>query len=202
MGPACRTSVALLLSASFTLLGYVAPRPTSAAVVPFNFAALTERSKFILTGEVVALRSYRAPFHDAGEVIYTDVTIRIEKVFKGAPEGAEITIQILGGEIGERWQKCLESARYERGEKVLVFVRDYNNAVWNTGWFQGKYRLDATGSQVLGVEHSPIPFNTSLTQVEAAIRTVPKETGSIAPGAEPRSLEPASRETPGKGGSK
>lgn len=202
MSPAWRTSAVLLLSAPITLLGYVAPRFASAAVVPFNFAALTEKSKFILAGEVLALRSYRAPFHDAGEVIYTDVTIRIDKVFKGAPEGAEITIQILGGEIGQRWQKCLESARYEKGEKVLIFVRDYNNAVWNTGWFQGKYRLDATGSQVLGVEHSPIPFNTSLAQVEAAIRTVSKETGSSPPGAEPKSLEPASGETTGKGGSK
>lgn len=119
----------------------LAPVTVRAALVPLSLGELAAKSTSVITGEVTALRSYRAPFLDLGEVIFTDVTIRVESVLKGEPETREITIQVLGGKIGRAFQLCPDSALYERGEKVLVFVREYNGRIWNTGWLQGKYKL-------------------------------------------------------------
>ena len=172
-----------------------------AAVVPLTFAEMTQKSKFVLTGEVIDVRSYRAPFHDLGEVMFTDVTIRIENVMKGAPTTTEVTIQVLGGEIGTAFQKCLESAQYEKGEKVLVFLRDYHNAIWNTGWLQGKYRLDPSGTVVRGDAKLPIARDLALSVVQAEVRRV-LATSSAPGAAQPGATQPLETRPAKEGGAK
>lgn len=165
----------LLLAAlvAWTLLG---PGNAQALVKALTFTELTQKSKLILTGEVVRMHSYRGPFQGAGEVFYTDVTLRLTRTLKGDAGGEEVTIQMLGGQIGTAWQKCLESPRYKVGEKVLVFLRDYNQANWNTGWLQGKYSLDPSGTWVTGAEDLPITRKMKLADVETSIRSVPAAT--------------------------
>jgi hypothetical protein len=144
-----------------------------AALIPLGLGELIGRSKLVVTGEVVAVRSYRGAFLDLGEVIFTDVTVRIESALKGTmPETREVTIQVLGGKIGTRFQRCPESATYATGEKVLVFLRDYNQALWNTGWMQGKYTLRAGGTAVAGEAGKPIATDLTLDQVKAEIARV------------------------------
>jgi hypothetical protein len=171
---------ATVFFAAFVTVGQAAslvfaPR-AEALVLPLTFTEMTQRSKYVVTGEVVSLRSYIGPFKDFGNVMFTDVTIRIEGVFKGAPDGNELTIQVLGGEIGDAFQRCLESPRYDKGEKVLVFLRDFNGALWNTGWNQGKYKIDASSAMVKGDEELPISRDVALSTVEANVRKIASAT--------------------------
>jgi len=140
-----------------------------ALLLRLNLDSLVEKSKFIVTGEVVGVESYRAPFLDLGEVIFTDVKIRIEKRIKGQPDGEEITVQVLGGEIGTQFQSCPDSPRYEKGEKVLVFLREWSGKLWNVGWLQGKYKLIQEGSVVQGKKDLPVSVDTPLSSLEADI---------------------------------
>jgi hypothetical protein len=172
----------------------MAPVPARAALVPLSLGELAGKSTSVVTGEVTALRSYRAPFHHLGEVIFTDVTVRVESVLKGEPEIKEITIQVLGGKIGRAFQLCPDSARYEMGEKVLVFVREYNGRIWNTGWLQGKYRLiepsntessgpGSAGGVLVKVDAGlPIESDVPLETLKAALKTpAPSSPGPGAP---------------------
>ena len=144
-------------------------KQAGALVVPYNLEQLAQKSKFVLTGEVVELRSYRAPFQTLGEVIFTDVKIKVDSVLKGTVEGNEITIQVLGGKIGDAFQLCPESPRYEMGEKVCVFLREFNGKLWNTGWEQGKYKI-AEGLTVRGEPDRPIAIDMSLPILKDKVR--------------------------------
>lgn len=119
-----------------------------AAVLPYTFDQLVARSERILVGEVVGIRSYRGSLGGAGEVLFTDVTLKIEETLKGSDAARaekEVVVQVLGGEEGGRFLRCLESAQYKVGEKALIFLREYRGRWWNTGWLQGKYALGSAG---------------------------------------------------------
>lgn len=155
---------------------FLADRTAQALVIPLTFTELTQRSKLILTGEVVNMRSYEAPFQNAGDVFHTEVTIRVTKTLKGEAGGEEVKVLFLGGQIGDLWQKCPDAPKYKVGEKVLVFLREVKGGLWNTGWLQGKYTLDATGTKVQGSEDLPIPREMKLADVETSIQAVPPST--------------------------
>ena len=129
------------------------------AVVELDLEKLTLRSSHIFCGEVLATESEWGDFLGLGRAMITKVRIKVSEVWKDSEEKrpeitrkaeapgtpgkiTEITISYLGGRIGERWQRCAASPTFSRGEKVLVFAGEFNNALWTTGWFQGKYRLE------------------------------------------------------------
>jgi hypothetical protein len=146
---------------SIVVLDIIAPSVAEAALRPLNLEQLTDKSGFIVCGEVVEVKSLWGSLDGRGRVLLTNVRIRVSDVWKDTPgrrveilrkkgpDGKttanarieEITVQYLGGAIGQRWQLCPESPRYEKGEKVVVFARVLNGRLWTTGWIQGKYRL-------------------------------------------------------------
>ncbi len=134
------------------------------AVVELDLEKLTLRSSHIFCGEVLATESEWGDFLGLGRAMITKVRIKVSEVWKESQEKrpeitrkaeapgtpgkiTEITISYLGGRIGERWQRCAASPTFSRGEKVLVFAGEFNNALWTTGWFQGKYRLERKSSE-------------------------------------------------------
>lgn len=196
-------------------------RWAGAAIVQYDLEQMTQKSKLVVTGEVLEVTSYYAPFLDLGEVILTDVRVRIDKTLRGSTEEKEITIQVLGGQIGTAFQRCPESPEYEKGERVLVFLREWNGRLWNTGWHQGKYKLEkvapsGTAAQsatqpgvetvIGGRESMPIPADLPLSTVESQVRiysaaVVPREI--IPPSIPPGGRIPRSDiGTTGKGGSR
>ena len=167
------------------------PRPAAAALVKLSLQEMTQRSKLVLSGEVLELNSYWAPFAGGGECIYTDVKIRVETTLKGKPAAAEVTVQVLGGQVGEEWQVCLEAPRYRKGEKVLVFLREENGKLRNTGWIQGKYEVLPEGadvSTVRGKSSLPIAGDVPLAAIQDEVRRLdaaapaPSGDGGSAPG--------------------
>lgn len=149
----------------------------SAAVLRYDLASLARRSSLILTGEVVEMESFRAEYPGIGEVILTDVRVRVERMVKGETEDEEVTVRVLGGRIGTTFQVCPESARYEKGEKVLVFLREHDGALWNAGWFQGKYRVLDDGGTVEGRKGLPLAENAALSDLETRLRALWESSG-------------------------
>lgn len=120
-----------------------------AALVPYDLEKLSRKSRFVICGKVTRLNSYWGKLGNLGPVILTDATIRIQETWKGKKrKGQEITVQLLGGQIGELRQWCPESPTFQVGEEVLLFARPWNGRLWTSGWIQGKFRLSrrATGS--------------------------------------------------------
>ena len=150
--------------------GLLFPQRAGALLVPYNFSKLVEKSKYVVTGEVVNIRSYWAPFQEVGLVIHSDVTLKIVQVLKGTGaevrEEKELTIQILGGQVDEAHHICLESAQYELGEKVLVFVREYNGNLWNTGWLLAPSPMmtSASAPPNVGITTEPVDPTGTVTE--------------------------------------
>jgi hypothetical protein len=148
-----------------------------AALVPLSLEQLIERSRFIICGEVVSLESRWKDFPKLGRVIVTDARIRVSEAWKGTLEEKEITVQYFGGQVGEEWVACLESPRYAVGEKVLVFVREWQGVWWTAGWLQGKYPLVGSpgGLQVKGEKHLPIAESAPLDSLRTKVKGLAAE---------------------------
>ncbi len=170
--------------------------PGRASVREINLENMTLRSGYIFCGEVIDIRSHRGKFLHLGEVILTDVRIRVSETWKDTPgelrevtrekkggKITEITIRYLGGRIGDSWQKSPVSPSFTNGEKVLVFAKKFNGSLSTTGWFQGKYRLHKTEKRaadspeeafVGGGKHLPIRKNTSLESLRLQVADIQK----------------------------
>lgn len=197
------------LPALFTALCLLACLESSAAVVELDLEKLALRSSHIFRGEVVSIKSHWRDFLGLGKAMITDVRIRVAETWKDSPGDrqeiirdsratsktpgriTEITIQYLGGRIGERWQKCAESPSFSLGEEVLVFARELNGGLWPTGWFQGKYRLKKSGPahtgggdriMVIGSGRLPVKKPTEVHALRLAVRKILLRKKTGAPG--------------------
>ncbi|MBI4585560.1 MAG: hypothetical protein HY717_16220 [Planctomycetes bacterium] len=154
--------IGLGLGAGVLLLAWLPAAPASALLRLLSLEEIARRSQHILCGEVVELKCYRGPFLDLGELLFTDVTVKITEQIAGKIEEETVTVQVPGGRIGDQFMVCPDAPVYEKGEKVLLFLCTYNQKLWNTGWAQGKYRLKAPppssseGFSVEGVRDFPI----------------------------------------------
>lgn len=175
----------IAISGVFLLLLHALTEPSATASLrELNLKQLCGKSDRVACGEVLEMRSYRGPFLNLGEIIFTDVTIRITEVICGKFANGELsegklTIQVAGGKIGDEFTICANSPRYERGEKVLVFLRPYNGRLWNTGWSHGKFRLRestrnrVTVTTVEGRSGSPIVQTELLRVLRQRIQSYP-----------------------------
>ncbi|MCZ6793375.1 MAG: hypothetical protein O7J95_07160 [Planctomycetota bacterium] len=154
-----------------------------AALVPYDLEQLSVRSTHIVCGKVTKVESYWGMMGQLGPVILTDVTLRVEERWKGDPRATEITVQFLGGKIGDRWQWCAESPRFEIGEEVLLFARPWNGRLWTSGWIQGKFRIERrsvpgsrpedpprTEASVRGRKGLPVAKRERLADVRSRVR--------------------------------
>jgi hypothetical protein len=162
--------VVLVLSATF-----LTERNALASLRRLSLERLCQKSDRIACGEVVKMRCYRGPYLKNGEILFTDVTIRITDRIAGKFTSDSVTIQVPGGRLGDEFMHCSNSPRYEMGEKVLVFLRPYNGRVWNTGWSHGKYQLRETRAgkstvvSVSGRKECPISKDEKLSEVRRRI---------------------------------
>jgi hypothetical protein len=127
----------LLLLATTLLL----PAPTRAtSVTPPTFAELVAESQLIVRARV---QSVRAAWVDSpqGRVIKTFVTLAVLKPLKGeAP--AEVTLQLLGGEIDGHGMQVAGMPRFQPGQLEFLFIA--GNGVRFcplVGLMHGRYRV-------------------------------------------------------------
>ena len=149
-----------------------------AALIPLSFEALTRRSEIVVTAEVTALHTYEATFEKQafggeGRCFFTDVKLKVIAVLKGRVTTTELTVQVMGGRLGDDWEHCAEAAQYAKGERVLAFLQRRNGKLRTTGWLQGKYRLKSGAGDTTMVEGKvglPIAETVTLDAVRALVR--------------------------------
>ncbi len=112
----------LLAAGAAFLLAVTAPLPAT-TVVPPSFAELVADADAIYRGTVSAVEARRVARPDGqGAIIKTFVTVRIEKVLKG-PERPEVTLEFLGGTVGDESLVVQGMPKFATGDREFVFVQ-------------------------------------------------------------------------------
>jgi hypothetical protein len=98
----------------------VSASPHATTVLPPSFQELVGEAEIVFEGEVIDTRS-RATTFEGNEVIYTDVTFRVARALKGRP-GSTVSLQFLGGEVGDRGMKVYGMPTFARGDRDVIFA--------------------------------------------------------------------------------
>jgi hypothetical protein len=187
-----RLRLTFLLLLAFTSLG----RATS--VVPPSFPELVAEADAIYRGRVTAVQARRVERTDAeGSVIKTFVTIAIDRVLKG-PERPEVTLEFLGGTVGEDTLTVVGMPKFSVGSREFVFVQ--KNGVQFcplVAMTHGRYRVmrdEATAREHMARDNgAPL---TSTADVELPLTALPEPVRAAnAASAADRALTPDAFET-------
>jgi hypothetical protein len=88
-----------------------------ASSFPLSQETLIKTSRDIVYGQVTEIQCEKATNSD---LIYTFAKIRIIEQFKGEPEGKEITVQALGGELDGRGVEVEGQPEFQKYSFVVV----------------------------------------------------------------------------------
>ncbi|RLB51968.1 MAG: hypothetical protein DRJ42_15870 [Deltaproteobacteria bacterium] len=141
---------------------------------------LVDTSDVIVVGRV--LRTEAVPEGPSGQPgIHTRVDVGVEDWLFGSAPQSIVTVWVHGGRLGDRMRVVSGQARFERGERVLLFLFAADSGgLWPNGMAQGKRRLDENTIQSASSTHSnsdplrllgdpPAPTD-SVVEVERLIR--------------------------------
>ena len=125
------------------LLFGVAPlRATS--VLPPRFEALVNEADLIFTGQVIAQRAEWRNLQGQKSIV-TLVTFGVQATHKGRA-GSTVTLQFLGGTIGDVSLDVSEMPRFKPGERALLFVeKNGTMACPLVGWEHGRFSVQKAG---------------------------------------------------------
>lgn len=123
----------------FLLAGLPALQATS--VIAPTFSELVDRADTVIHGTVTGVRSDWA--EQAGfRVIKSWVTIRLEEPLKGTAGNSVLTLEFLGGRVGESDMNVQGSPRFVAGDEIVVFIQgNGRDACPLVGWGHGAYRV-------------------------------------------------------------
>ena len=120
------------------------PPAGHAAVKPWDVSDLTRFSTLVVRGRVASAQSHWS-VNPLGEMIVTDWRVDVTEVIDGAVRGREsITVQTIGGRVGDIVMRTGEDAKIAVGEDVVMFLDPHphaEGAYWIPGWFQGKFTV-------------------------------------------------------------
>lgn len=155
----------------FTLL----PAARATSVIPPSFAELVSESDAIYRGRVTAVQARRVERADGeGSVIKTFVTFAVERVLKGL-EQREVTLEFLGGTVGEETMTVSGMPKFNVGAREIVFVQ--KNGIQFcplVALAHGRYRVlrdEATAREHIARDNG-LPL-TNVAEVELPIATLP-----------------------------
>lgn len=125
---------------------------TLAFLVAFAFAlpatATTVRlhadESLLATAAVAALgvvQDVTVRAHPYGWIV-TDITMLVQKPYKGARAGEVLTWRQPGGTLGGRTMKVAGTSRYAVGEQVLVFLERNAEGLVELGVGAGKFKVE------------------------------------------------------------
>jgi hypothetical protein len=124
---------------AFAVVICVAFAARATVLVPLDTKALTERAERVVLGTVESETARWTADHQA---IYTDVTIRVTRVYKGAVKpGERVVVRREGGVVDGMGMRVYGAASFTVGEEVVVFTETRGNAAWTVGMTQGKLRV-------------------------------------------------------------
>jgi hypothetical protein len=139
----------------------VASAAYATVLVPLDTKALTSRAERVVLGTVESQVSRWTSDHDA---IYTDVTIVVERAYKGTVKpGERIVVRREGGVVDGLGMRVYGAANFAVGEEVVVFTETRGNAAWTVGMTQGKLRVtvDNQGMRHVAAALGDVAFTRS-----------------------------------------
>ncbi len=162
-----RLHLSLLLLACGTLC-----RATS--VIPPSFPELVSEADGIYRGRVTDLQARRATAPDGTAIIKTYVTVAIDRILKGAARG-EITLEFLGGTIGDESMVVTGTPKFNLGGLEYVFVQ--RNGVQFcplVAMGHGRYRVlrDPTSAREHLARDNGVPL-TDLAEIAMPLNLLP-----------------------------
>ena len=122
-------------------------KPAAALMEALSISALVKASSSIVRGEVV---DTQAMWSESGDEIVTRATIRVQKDFKRLVSEELITVEYLGGEVGDIGMMVSDSPQMFVGEEIIIFLKQPEDAIDQqrfhiVGSAQGKYTLEEDG---------------------------------------------------------
>jgi hypothetical protein len=136
----------------------VAPMHTETTILlKKSFDDLVVEADAIVVGTVTEIES----LYGTGKDIYTLVTLTDLEILHGRLDDTNLTLRLLGGQIGGEFLEVAGSPKLARDERVLLFVHGNGREfVPIVGWTQGVFRLEldsATGKvKVKDHERNPV----------------------------------------------
>ena len=144
--------------AALLLLWFLVGPASATTVVPPDFAGLVDRAGLVFRGEVVS-REAALVTRGADRAIFTKVTFRVLEAIKGAPPPL-LTLEFLGGAVGELSLEVSGMPRFEPGSQDIVFVTAGEPAICPlVAMGHGRYRIlrDAQGAEFVARDNgSPL----------------------------------------------
>lgn len=126
---------------------------------PFTVDDLSKGAKYVVIGKVISITPTDKVSEEASKTspIYSDVVIGVQRDLTNQFQDKQISVRIMGGQIGNTVVQAEHTPEFTIGEDVLVFVADKApHTVWGDNYYVaglelGKYRL-ANGN-AFGIEH-------------------------------------------------
>ena len=151
---------------------------TSTTVIPPTFADLVAAARSIVVAQVAGVR----PVWDVtreGTTIVTQVTFRVEEVWKGA--ASPLTqLEFLGGTIGDTTVEVSGVPTFTVGQRDVLFIGQSVNVVSPlVGLMHGRQRIERDAAT--GVDHVRMFDGRSLGRVEQIGRPRPQALASGVP---------------------
>ena len=133
-------------------------------MIALDMKALVNRADRVLYGVVESSATHWTSDHDA---IYTDVTVRVQRSYKGAVNpGETVVVRREGGNLDGVGMKVFGAAAFTVGEEVVVFMEKRGNASYVVGMAQGKLRV-ATAADGTKLVMAPEISGIDLLQTKA-----------------------------------
>src|SRR5687768_16807960 len=112
----------------------------STTVVPPSFEALVSGADTIFVGEAIGQRAIWVNTR-TGRAIRTQVTFKVEDVWKGAV-GPVTQLDFLGGTIGGTTMEVLGMPAFSVGQRSVLFVAASRRASPLVGFMHGRLRIE------------------------------------------------------------
>jgi hypothetical protein len=141
-------------------------KPTASTAIEALLPKLTpdellERSSGVVLGtvthlEVEKISSWIRPWGD-NEDIVTNATIEVEKYLYNPKQltSDTVTVQVIGGELGNETMSAEESPSFQIGDRVIVYLNQKEENLYTVyGWALGKYTVDDKNNVAVGPEES------------------------------------------------
>ena len=110
-------------------------------VIPPTFESLVSRANIIFVGEVTNVRAIWIATPE-GRAIVTQVTFKVEEVWKGAA-GAVTQLEFLGGTVGHTTMDVVGMPVFREGQRSVLFVSpDARTASPLVGFWHGRMRVE------------------------------------------------------------
>ena len=136
-----------LISLAFAIMTVGGIGSAVALMEALSISTLAKASTSIIRGEVIDTESM---WNESGDEIVTRATIRVQSDFKRQVSEELVTVEYLGGEVGEIGMMVSDSPQMFAGEEVIIFLEPSEGSTDQqrfhvVGSAQGKFTLEEDG---------------------------------------------------------